>query len=306
VLLTERLRFLVRDPDAALRLDQLVARHLPFGGRRLASQLFRERGVRVDGQLARRSERARPGAEVTIDLPPSEVPVADPTVPLVLRLERTDLLVVDKPAAVPTAPLGPGERGTLANALVARYPETIGVGHRAREPGLVHRLDTGTSGLILVARSKDAFDRLHAALVRGDIDKRYLAVVAAAGLPGEGVIDEPLRPAGPRGARVAVAAPGAPDARAACSAWRKVRTAGAWAIVEVTAPRAYRHQVRAHLAHIGHPIAGDRTYGGEAVPALAHRHALHASYVAWAGDDRTDAFVVDAPLPADLAALLDA
>jgi 23S rRNA pseudouridine1911/1915/1917 synthase len=302
--LSTRVAFTVTAEEAGERLDKLVARHLAFGGRRLATRLFEEGAVRVGGRVARRSTFARAGDQVTVDVEPTDAPIADGSVPLVVRLERPDLVVVDKPPNVPTAPLHPGERGTLANALLARYPELAGIGHRAREPGLIHRLDTGTSGLVLVARSPEAFERLQGALARGELDKRYLAVVPSRGLPGEGIIDEPLAPSGPKGRRVAVVPRGTPGARDALSRWRKVRTAGARALVEVSASRAYRHQVRCHLAWIGHPIVGDATYGGEIVESLQGRHALHASYVAWAGDDLTEGFAVEAPLPPDLAALL--
>jgi 23S rRNA pseudouridine1911/1915/1917 synthase len=210
--------------------------------------------------------------------------------------------VVEKPAGQACAPLGPGETGSLAGALVTRYPEMQGVGYRAREPGLIHRLDTGTSGLVIAARNAEAFAALVEALQAHRLDKRYLAIVEAAGLPDSRVIELPLMPGS--GGKVVVApldgrGSGVKDCT---SSFRTLERRGRFALVEVEASRAYRHQVRVHLAASGWPIAGDVEYGGAARPALAGRHALHASHVAWAGDARVPAFAVDSPLPDDLLA----
>ena len=116
----------------------------------------------------------------------------DAAAPLNVRLELPELLVVEKPAGQPSAPLAPGELGTVANALVARYPEMAGVGYRPREPGLLHRLDTQTSGLLVAARSEASFAALKAALSGGLLEKRYLAVVTDHGLERQGRVESVL------------------------------------------------------------------------------------------------------------------
>jgi 23S rRNA pseudouridine1911/1915/1917 synthase len=192
----------------------------------------------------------------------------------------------------------------LAGALVGHYPELASIGS-PREGGLVHRLDTGTSGLLVAARTAAAYPRLREAVRVGALEKRYLALVEPADLPGSGVIDRPLIP-DPRSAqKVTWEGPGVSRARFAVTRWRVVERGKRWALVEAEASPAVRHQIRAHLASIGHPIAGDLMYGGTEVPELADRHALHASYVAWAGDDVLRGFAVEAPLPAELLGLLD-
>jgi 23S rRNA pseudouridine1911/1915/1917 synthase len=309
-MVTGRQSFVVTDAEAGTRIDKLVVTRLEGVGRRLAGRLLREGHVRVDGRRARPGMPARPQQEVVVDLLPVDDAVdhavndAVDHAPLVVLLEAGDLVIVDKAGGIPTAPVRPGQRGTLAQALVARYPEMAGVGYRPREPGLVNRLDTGTSGIVLAVRTSRAFDAMTALLRRGAIEKRYLAVVPSAGLPGSGIIDEPLGSAGPRGERVRVVASAAGGGRDAITEWKKREVHGRWACVELSVAHAYRHQIRAHLAHIGHPIAGDRLYGGEPVDLLgAHRHALHASYVASAGDENVEPFSATAPLPEDLAAL---
>jgi 23S rRNA pseudouridine1911/1915/1917 synthase len=296
-------RFLVPREDAGQRLDRLVATRGGVGRRR-ARELCEAGRVTVDGRRARGAEEVREGA--TIELPvATDDASADEHAPLDVRLETPALVVVHKPAGQPTAPLRPGERGTLANALVARYPETAGVGRRAREPGLLHRLDTQTSGLVVACRTKDALTRLGAALDSGEVEKRYLAIASGVELPDSGVLDAPLGPDPRRRGRVRAV----PDhergyARLSLTHFRVVERRGALLLVELRMARGFRHQIRAHLAGAGAPLVGDALYGGRAWPERPERHALHASYVAWAGDATLDGFAVEADMPDDMRELL--
>jgi 23S rRNA pseudouridine1911/1915/1917 synthase len=295
-------RFEVLAEEAGERLDRFLVRRCPELGRRAAADLIERGLVHVAGRRATKSQRLVAGDEVTAPPATALSPPPEAGLALDVRFERSDLVVVEKPAGQASVPLAPGERGSLAGALVARYPEMVGVGYRLREPGLIHRLDTRTSGLMVAARSAAVFDALVAALRAHRLDKRYLAIVEGARLPDELVIELPLMPGG--AGRVVVAPPGArpSGSKTAVSRFRTLERRGRFALVEVEASRAYRHQVRVHLAASGWPIVGDLEYGGAERPALAGRHALHASHVAWAGDERVPAFVVDSPLPADLVA----
>lgn len=293
--------FTVQPEEAGERLDRFLVRRCPELGRRAAASLIERGLVRVGGRRASKGVRLQPGDEVHAPLDFGFAPASEPG-PLDVRLERADLVVVDKPAGQATAPLAPGETGTLTGALLARYPEMRGVGYREREPGIIHRLDTRTSGLVIAARNTPAFEVLRDALRAHRLDKRYLAIVEAAGLPDGARIELPLAldPAG--SGRVLAVAPGANGATPCLSHVRVLERRGRFALVDVQASRAFRHQVRVHLAASGWPIAGDREYGGARREALAGRHALHASHVAWIGDERVPGFAVDSPLPADLAA----
>jgi 23S rRNA pseudouridine1911/1915/1917 synthase len=233
--------------------------------------------------------------------------VPTPDAPLTVVHESPAVVIVDKPAGQPTAPLRAGEIGALGNALVGRYPEMAGVGYGPREPGLLHRLDTGTSGLVISARSKAAFDVLAAALKAGGIVKEYTLVCASADLPDTSTIEFPIAKH-PKDQRRVYPCIHPRDVmrhapRPASTRYSVLRREGPWALVLVTVSRALRHQIRAHFAAIGHPLAGDALYGGPALPGL-DRHALHASRVAFEGPDAELTFDESSAVPAGLLEIL--
>ncbi len=295
----DRASFVVAESESGERLDRLLVLHVSGLGRKRARELFAEGRVAVNGHPARGGTPAKPGDEVTIALD-REGATPDAAVALDVRFESAEVVVVEKPAGQPTAPIRPGELGTLANAVAARYPKTLGVGHQPREPGLLHRLDTQTSGLLVVALSTRAFATLNRALGTERLTKRYLAIVDGK-LDGEGAIDWPLGPDPTRKGRVA-AYPTPPRGyfREAKTRYRVVEERGALKLVELEVARAFRHQVRAHLAALGAPLVGDTLYGGAPWPNAGERHALHASYVAWAGDTIVPSFRVESGLPDDM------
>lgn len=267
--------------------------------------------VRVDGR--RRAKGAPVAAGETITIALEEVPspdapaVADVDAPLVVRFESKAVVVADKPAGQPTAPLRAGEHGTLVNALLGRFPDLAGVGYGPREPGVLHRLDTGTSGLVIVSRSAAVFALLRAALLEGRIEKKYLLVCASDGLADEGTIAHPIANH-PKDQRRVLACVVPRDVmryapRQAATRYRVLRRGSTHALVEATVERALRHQIRAHFASIEHPLVGDVLYGStEKVDGK--RHALHASFVGFAGEGAAPAFAVTSPLPPELDALI--
>ena len=304
---SRRVELEAHEVDSGSRLDKFLSQHLANVGRHKAAELCAAGVVRVDGQRAKKSTLLSTGAKVTVEFDEPEALQAEPELPLEVRLERAQFVVVNKPAGMPSAPLRTNERGTLCGALLGRYPSMQGVGYRAREPGIVHRLDTQTSGLVLAARSADAFQRLTHALALEQLKKRYFAVVSAAGLAESGEIARALAPAPGHPERVLVLGSGDSTgyARQKVTRYQVLRTSSTRALLEVEVGSAFRHQIRAHLAAIGHPIVGDTVYGGEPVLALGARHALHASQIHWNGDATLQGFTVYEPLPPDLAELLE-
>ena len=262
--MSESLRFTVMAGEAG-RIDRLLAARFPGVGRRRWSELFAAGWVAVNGSRARKGDRVASGDQVTVRAAPSAgsslAPVPEPEMPLEVLHTDARLLGLCKPAGQPSHPLRPGETGTLANALVARFPECAAVGRDPREGGLCHRLDRGTSGVLLAARDLEAYQDVRRAFAAGEVDKRYLALVAGTARDGE--LDAPLVQ---RGARSVLARVGDPAALSARTTWRALASAGGLSLIEVAAQSGRMHQVRAHLAAAGHPLAGDPLYGG---PELA-------------------------------------
>lgn len=297
--------------DAA-RVDKVVRALWPAISRAQVKRAMDAGEVRLNGKRVPKGATAHAGDTVEIDdalvRAADEACAPEPGAPLTVAFESADVVVVNKPAGTPTAPLSGTETGTLANALVARFPELSGIGYSGREPGLVHRLDTDTSGLVVVARNARAFEELRDALHDGVLEKEYLLVCAGADLPDDGEIAYPLANH-PKDRRRVLACTDARDVmrlapRAATTRFRVERRAGERALVRAWAPKALRHQIRAHFAAIDHPLVGDALYGGETTSSIA-RHALHAARVAYAGSGALR-FDVSAELPSDMAALLDA
>ncbi len=303
------------DLDGA-RLDRAIAQLVPELSRARVRRAIDLGAVRVNGRRMPKGGSVARGDLLRVDVARvADAPaVASPDAPLHVLLERADVVVVDKPAGQPTSPIRPGEGGTLVNALLGRYPELIPteagfIGHSPRDPGVIHRLDTDTSGVVVVARTAAVFETLRSALRDGRLDKRYLLVCASEGLPDEGSIEFPLANH-PKDQRRVYPCIHPRDVmryepRTAHTTYRVVQRAGNWALVEASASKALRHQIRAHFAAIEHPLAGDELYGGAVVRAMG-RHALHAAHVGWAGGGGVDAFSVDAPLPKELVSLIEA
>jgi 23S rRNA pseudouridine1911/1915/1917 synthase len=228
---------------------------------------------------------------------------------LSVLFEDSQLLAVDKPPGVHSAPLRRGEGGTLLGLVLARYPEVAGLpGIKPVEPGLLHRLDRETSGILLVARTAEAFHSLRAAFEAGRVRKEYTALCACRieARAGERLhLESRFAPYGRGGRRVRVLLPdeeGKPAAQKASP--RLYRTEvevldrqGSWALVRASLLRGFRHQVRAHLAHLGLPIAGDGPYGVQAPPGAPERLYLHASALELPHPASGKALRLSSPLP---------
>jgi len=292
----------VRPEHAGLRLDQWLVSRLAGSTRGQVVRLLGTGLVRVNGARAPKGFVLQAGD--TVSVPASGArrdATPDPEVDLVVVHEDAHLVVVDKPAGVPTHPLAPGELGTIASGLVARYPEMAGVGHGAREPGLLHRLDNDTSGLVLAARDQATFDAMWALLSCGEVDKRYRTIAAGREIP-LGVHDAYLDA---RGSRVRVGA--SPTGRGAEKVSTEIlasETLDDHCLLHVRARRAKRHQIRAHLAYLGSPVYGDRRYGG--VPAAdGGGHCLHASEMQFRHPMTGREVVLTCELPAAFAARIE-
>jgi 23S rRNA pseudouridine1911/1915/1917 synthase len=304
-----KLELTVSDGESGARLDKAIVALAQGASRARIKKAIESGSVRVNGRIVPKGGVVKAGDIITIDeavaRPSGASCEAEPDAPLCIRFESSEVLVVDKPAHQPTAPLREGEVGTLASALLGHFPELHGIGYSAREPGIVHRLDTGTSGLVIVARNAGAFEKLRSALKNGQIHKEYWLLCRSENLPDNSIIEYPIANH-PKDKRRVYPCVHPRDViryapRPATTRYGVQARVGDWALVRAEAPQAIRHQLRAHFAAIGHPLAGDVLYGGEEVAGL-DRHALHAGRVAYdgAGDERLR-FDVSSPLPDDMA-----
>ena len=295
----------VAPADAGRRLDAFLAERLSLS-RAASRRLLACGAVCLDGRRLATGAKGvalRAGERIEIaDGAGAEDVAPEPDLPLVVLARGPGWLAVDKPAGMPVHPLAPGERGTLLGALAARHPEVLGVGGEgALRSGIVHRLDVDTSGALLVATAADAWRRLRGAFRAHRVAKTYRAI-ALGRVEADGGIALPLitarhRPASVRAARAEESA----RARITRTRWRVVERLHRATLLEVETETGFLHQVRATLAHLGHPLAGDRRYAAGADPTGAPRHMLHASALRF---EEIESRSPDAPDFAELLATL--
>lgn len=289
---------------AGERLDRIVALVADVS-RSEAADLVASGAVSLGGgPVTTRSHRVEEGAELIVDVPvrPSQELVPDPEVPVPVVYEDTDLLVVDKPAGVVVHPGAGRNEGTLVHGLLARYPELAGVGEPDR-PGIVHRLDAGTSGLLLVARSAAAYDGLVGQLKAHAVDRRYRALVWGTVEAPAGVVDGAIGRSARDRTRMAVTLRGR---RAVTHYEVRQRFHRPVAATELTCvlETGRTHQIRVHMSSIGHAVLGDPRYGGRKTPVPLGRPWLHAEHLELDHPVSGVTLSFEAPVPDDLTAVL--
>jgi len=278
------------------RLDSFVARRCPELSRSYAGRLIDEGLVTLDGRQAKRSEQVGAGTTVSVTIPPPEtIDLAPEDIPLTIIYQDGDIIVLDKPAGLTVHPAPGHPSGTLVNALLAACPDLRGIAGTLR-PGIVHRLDKDTSGLMVVAKNDRAQRSLQRQLKDREVLKTYLALVQGVPKPAEGLIEAPIGRHPKNRKKMAVVAGG----RDAATKYR-VReeiAGGRYSLLEVQPITGRTHQIRVHMSALGHAIVGDATYGRRS--AVIERQFLHAHKLAFAMPlgGRTVEFV--SPLPADL------
>jgi 23S rRNA pseudouridine1911/1915/1917 synthase len=264
------------------RVDRVVA--LASGLSRAAVADLIDRGaVRLDGvAVAARSHRVAEGQTVEVDAPDPQTGadvVADAAVPVTVVYEDDSLVVVDKPAGIVVHPGAGNDQGTLVQGLLARYPELAEVGDRGR-PGVVHRLDRGTSGLLVVARTQPAYEALVTMLKDRRVGRVYEALVWGQPQSSEGMIDAPIARSERHRTKMTVSADGR-AARTRYSVLDRFTSPSSAARLRCTLDTGRTHQIRVHLSSIGHPVVGDRLYGGQRPPVDLDRPWLHAAALAF-------------------------
>ena len=297
---------IVSPPHAGQRLDAFLVRSTGDARSRAEWQrLIDLAAVSVNDRPARPGQRLTSGDRIQIapDLPSRSAPdpAPDPDVPFDVLFEDPSMIVLDKPAGVVVHPAPGNEQGTLVNGLLARYPE-LAADTFDQRPGIVHRLDQDTSGVMVVGRTTAATATLQRQMQRRTTEKRYLVLVRGNLPEDEGLIDAPIGRDARHRQRMAVRAGG----RSAQTRFRVLDRFGDYTLLEALLLTGRTHQLRVHFASIGHPVAGDRSYGPGRGPGGLSRQFLHARLLRLRSpfDDVEHTFVAD--LPSDLTTTLDA
>jgi 23S rRNA pseudouridine1911/1915/1917 synthase len=288
------LRFSVSEPG---RLDRALAARDEIGSRALAERLVAEGAVFVDGRARPKSHRLQGGEEITVELPAAPGPLEPEQMEVPIAWEDEHLLVVDKPAGVVVHPAGGHQSGTLVHGLLA----LDAAGGDDDRPGIVHRLDRDTSGLLVVARSEEAHGRLQELIRRRELDRRYLALVKGAPQSRTGRIEAPI--GRDRFDRTRHSLDTATP-REAITHFETLELLPAHALLEIRLETGRTHQIRVHLEAIDLPVAGDPIYGVAGDIGL-ERQFLHAARLGFEHPLTGERLEVESPLPEDLAAALD-
>jgi 23S rRNA pseudouridine1911/1915/1917 synthase len=322
--LGHRAEIAIGPADAGMRLDRALQRHLPELSRtRLKQLVLAGRVGRADGTeppLRDPSQRVQAGQIFVVSIPDAEEagPAAQP-IPLDIRFEDSHLIVIDKPAGMVVHPAPGNPDGTLVNALLAHCgPSFSGIGG-VRRPGIVHRLDKDTSGLLVAAKTEAAHHALSRDFAQRRIERAYAAIAWGVPLPAVGEISGNIGRSAANRKKMAVVAE--TRGKPAVTRYRVERRFGAaenWhaALLECRLLTGRTHQIRVHLAHIGHPLIGDPAYGTRAGRSVARsgpigaavaafpRQALHARLLGFLHPTTGERLCFESPLPADMQGLV--
>ncbi|MCS7255319.1 MAG: RluA family pseudouridine synthase [Thermomicrobium sp.] len=297
-----RLVLEISEREHGERLDKLIASRVTGMSRSFVQQLMKRGEILVNGQPCKPAQRVRFGDRLEVYLPPVEPPsdLEPEYLPIPVIYEDDDIIVFDKPPGIVTHPAPGHERGTLVNALKAIRPDLqVQPSHR---PGIVHRLDKDTSGLLVVAKTEPARLALLEQWQSRSVVKRYTALVHGVVEPDSGTIDAPISRDPRDRTKMAVVAWGRP----AITHFRVVERFSCATLLDVTIETGRTHQIRVHCAFIGHPVVGDQQYGGNrsfCVPVP--RQFLHARYLRFRHPTTGQVIELETPLPWDLRAVLE-
>ncbi|RJO62681.1 MAG: RluA family pseudouridine synthase [Dehalococcoidia bacterium] len=290
---------LLKAGSADVRLDLFIVQQLPELSRSFIQKLIEDGHVTLNRKPARPGLKLKKGDEVCITIPPpepSELLAED--IPLSIIYEDDDLLVVDKPAGMTTHPAPGNPAHTLVNAVLSHLPDLPESDNPAR-PGIVHRLDKDTSGLILIAKTRGALANLSAQFKSREVKKAYVALVKGKVTPQKGIIDAPIGRDRAHRQKMAITDSGRP----ARTAYTALKVYDGYTLVEARPETGRTHQIRVHFASVGHPIVGDATYGSKS--DLVVRQFLHAQRLSFKLPSTGKSVEFTSPLPPDLKSALD-
>lgn len=269
------MRLVAAETDAGSRLDSFVQAHEPRLSRSRAASLIRETHIKLNGRVVKPASTLQAGDIVDIAIPePRALDLVPQSIPLNVVYQDPQMIIIDKPAGLTVHPAPGHPDGTLVNALLALVPGLPGIGG-AQRPGIVHRLDKDTSGLIVVAKTDAAHQSLTRQLKERSIQKTYVALVTGLVKANEGTIEAPIGRNRRDRKKMAVIATGKSAVTSYRVCQRYETHLGRFTLIEAHPITGRTHQIRVHMAHSGHPLVGDAVYGKRS--PLVQRHFLHAA-----------------------------
>lgn len=299
---SDKRRFEAAQADAGMRLDAFLAQQCPEMTRSRLGKLIEEGCVSVDGRAAEKpGAKIKSGQCVELFVPQvKEATVEAQDIPLEILYEDADVAVVNKPCGMVVHPAAGNEDGTLVNALLFHIKDLSGIGGEMR-PGIVHRLDKDTSGVLMIAKNDMAHQSLSEQLKERTMEKHYLAVAQGGFAQDEGEVDAPIGRHPVDRKRMAIV----PDGRPSRTEFKVKERLRGCTLLDVHLLTGRTHQIRVHMASLGHPLLGDVIYGSKRPPHNAPRLMLHAWWVAFTHPRTGEIVRVEAPMPAAFAAAVE-
>ncbi|MGI6153881.1 MAG: RluA family pseudouridine synthase [Christensenellaceae bacterium] len=279
---------------AGQRLDVFLSENMPAHTRSFIKNLIEEGCVLLNGKKVKAGAKPKPGDSITVDIPEVKEAAATPqNIPLDIVYQDEHIAVIDKPQGMVTHPAAGNPDGTLVNAVMYHIKDLSGIGGQLR-PGIVHRLNKDTSGLIIIAKSDAAHNALSDMLKKREIEKTYIALVHGNIRQENGTVHTNIDRDKRDRKKMAVAAAG----REAITNYRVLERFGQYTLLEVDILTGRTHQIRVHLKHIGHPVVGDALYTKQADPFSLSGQLLHAARLGFAHPVTGSEMTFTAPLPA--------
>ncbi len=288
--------FTADETAAGVRVDRFLAEQDETLTRSAAVRLIEEERVSINGKIPSKNAKLKAGDTVTVHIPEPVLPEARPeNIPLEIVYEDSDLLVVNKPRGMVVHPAAGNYDGTLVNALLYHCGDSLSGINGVLRPGIVHRIDKDTSGLLIVAKNDFAHQHLAEQIKVHSFTRKYQAVVCGNLKDDTGTVNAPIGRHPTERKKMAVTNK---NAREAVTHYRVLERFGQYTHVELTLETGRTHQIRVHMAHIGHPVAGDPVYGGKKYLASLNGQCLHAYYISFVHPRTNEVLTLSAPLPA--------
>ena len=296
-------RFEVTEDGAGVRMDKYLSGLVPEFSRSYLQRLIQEERVRVDGRPVRGKEKAVPGTVIELDVPEAVEPRIEPEdLPLKILYEDNDVILVNKPKGMVVHPAAGHTSGTLVNALLFHCKGELSGINGVLRPGIVHRIDRDTTGVLIACKNDRAHNCLAEQLKEHTVTRRYRALVCGNIKEDEGTVDAPIGRHPTDRKKMAVVRSGG---REAVTHYRVLERFGNYTYIECRLETGRTHQIRVHMAGMGHPLLGDQVYGRVKAPFRLEGQTLHAMILGFMHPSSGEYMEFEAPLPEYFAALLE-